>query len=183
MSTIDKATDTILVNRAGTDYRTTVQTMSTLADTDLLLVNRGGLDYRCTAADVKAAVGGGSGVGTMAKWTVISVTDNTYGLTAAALQQQIDAGGGFKFSLSMYIGGVVVLKADRPVDTIAGQSYITQDGGALKAEAGTNPTYILGNYLYGTFYTQFPATYTDLIIRHDGGQNGTSISNYVSYKL
>ena len=182
MSTIDKATDTILVNRAGTDYRTTVQTMSTLADTDLLLVNRGGLDYRCTAKDVKTALSG-SGGGTMAKWTVVSVSDSTYGLTAAALQQQIDNNGGYKFSLSMYIGGVVVLKADRPVDTIAGQSYITQDGGSLRAEAGTNPSYPLGNYLYGTFYTQFPATYTDLIIRHDGGQNAAGITNYVSYKL
>jgi hypothetical protein len=58
MSTVDKATDTILVNRAGTDYNTTVETMSTLADTDLLLINRGGVDYRCEAKDVKAALGG-----------------------------------------------------------------------------------------------------------------------------
>jgi hypothetical protein len=58
MSTVDKATDTILVSRDGTDYRTTVETMSTLADTDLLLINRGGVDYRCEAKDVKAALGG-----------------------------------------------------------------------------------------------------------------------------
>lgn len=66
MSTVDKATDTILVSRDGTDYRTTVETMSTLADTDLLLVNRGGVDYQCTAADVKAAIGGG---GPGSNWT------------------------------------------------------------------------------------------------------------------
>ena len=59
MSTVEKATDTILVNRGDTEFRTTVEAMSTLEDTDLLLVNRGGSDYRCTAADVKAAVGGG----------------------------------------------------------------------------------------------------------------------------
>jgi hypothetical protein len=63
MSTVDKATDTILVNRAGTDYRTTVETMSALQDTDLLLINRGGVDYRCDAKDVKAALGGGGGGG------------------------------------------------------------------------------------------------------------------------
>jgi hypothetical protein len=56
-------TDTILVNRAGVDRRTTLNNMSTLQDTDLLLVNRAGIDYRCTAADVKAAVGGGGGPG------------------------------------------------------------------------------------------------------------------------
>jgi hypothetical protein len=59
MSTVDKATDTILVNRAGTDHRTTVETMSALQDTDLLLINRGGVDYRCDAKDVKAALNGG----------------------------------------------------------------------------------------------------------------------------
>jgi hypothetical protein len=60
MSTPDKATDTTLVNRAGVDYRITLDKMSTLQDTDLLLVNRAGVDYRCTAKDVKAAAGGGN---------------------------------------------------------------------------------------------------------------------------
>jgi hypothetical protein len=65
MSTVVPATDTMLVNRAGIDYRTTVDQMSTLQDTDLLLVNRAGVDYRCTAADVKAAVGGGGAGGNL----------------------------------------------------------------------------------------------------------------------
>jgi hypothetical protein len=61
MSTPDKATDTTLVNRAGVDYRITLDKMSTLQDTDLLLVNRAGVDYRCAAKDVKAALGGAAG--------------------------------------------------------------------------------------------------------------------------
>jgi hypothetical protein len=55
------ATDTTLVNRAGVDYRTTLDKMSTLQDTDLLMVNRAGVDYKCTAKDIKSVLGGGSG--------------------------------------------------------------------------------------------------------------------------
>jgi hypothetical protein len=56
------ATDTTLVNRAGVDYRTTLDKMSTLQDTDLLMVNRAGVDYKCTAKDIKSALGGGGSV-------------------------------------------------------------------------------------------------------------------------
>jgi hypothetical protein len=74
MSTVDKATDTVLVNRAGTDYRTTVETVSALEDTDLLLVNRGGVDYRCEAKDVKAALGGGGGATEIGEFVIAGMT-------------------------------------------------------------------------------------------------------------
>lgn len=72
MSTVQPATDLIVVNRGGVDYRTTLDKMSTLQDTDLLLVNRGGIDYRCTAADIKSTLGGAtpvSGVFTSGNFT------------------------------------------------------------------------------------------------------------------
>ena len=52
-------TDTILVNRGGTNYRTDTSNIMAIQDTDLLLVNRGGTNYKVTGNEVKQYVSGG----------------------------------------------------------------------------------------------------------------------------
>jgi hypothetical protein len=106
MSTINKTTDTTLVNRAGVDHRITLDKMSTLQDTDLLIINRAGVDYRCTAKDAKSALGGGGGaVSAFGSITVTGIHDMD-GSSVSAAQAAIDVpfgGSRLRFNSNDYI--------------------------------------------------------------------------------